>query len=568
MVRSLAAIALVAFVLLGMASPAVSQFAFPTDAPAAQVGDISQDGAYLTAPISVDGRVLFRIATSIAPNARHIPIAERQGYVRNAIAQILATSGSGLDSSTVYDPRTFRVEVVGRGDVAVIEAVDSVNRSPLTIVTVTSVDASYNRDSIDGVAAQWQAALQSELTAALELRRPQERAENLRRVGQVALVLLLLTVLLIVVLILLGRRITVLRKQVDATAEAVDTQVAEGAQNQENGGHEAHSNILALSLATIRPGQQLALYRATEASLLALINLMWVVAATWAFSLFPLTAAFAQRITVAVLPITVTILVAIFLDRILDLVIARVATFWKGGTFGDAENRARQVLRIPTIANAIRAIKSLSLVFVAGLTILAQIGVPVGSVVTIGGLTALAFSLAAQSFVRDFIYGILVLVEDQYVVGDYITVTPPAGIPTYSGVVERLTLRVVQLRDPGGSLVTIPHSTATTVANSSRNWSRVNYRVPVDPAADIPKAIDLIKEAIENLAHEPDLEGVIELPIDVIGIEQLSNVCIVIRASVKTAPLRQFEVRRMLNARVQSAFAKAGIAFGAGLSEG
>jgi small conductance mechanosensitive channel len=566
-VKKLAAIAFVALILLGMRSPAASQFAFPTDAPTTAIGDVSQDGAYLTAPISVDGNVLFRIAAPIAPNLRHIPIAERQGYVRNAIAQILATRGSGLASSTVYDPRTFRIQVVGRGDVAVIEAVDSVNRVPLPIVTVTSVDASYNHDSIDGVAAQWQAALQSELTAALELRQPQVRAENLRRVGQVGLVLLVLTLILIVVLTLLGRRIAKLREEVDATAEAVDTQVAAGAQNQELGAHEARSNILALSLASIQPGQQLALYRAIEASLLALINLMWVVAATWAFTLFPLTAAFAQRITVAVLPITVTILVAIFLDKVFDLVIARAARFWKGGTFGDPDNRARQVLRIPTIANAIRAIKSLSLVFIAGLTILAQLGVPVGSVVTIGGLTALAVSLAAQSFVRDFIYGILVLVEDQYVVGDYITVTPPAGMPTYSGVVERLTLRVVQLRDPGGSLVTIPHSTATTVANSSRNWSRVNYRVPVDPAADIPKAIELIRTAIETLAHEPDWEGVIELPIDVIGIEQLSNVCVVIRASVKTAPLRQFEVRRMLNSRVQSAFAKAGIAFGAGLPE-
>jgi small conductance mechanosensitive channel len=548
-----------------MCGPAGSQFAFPTGAPAVTLGNVTQDGQYFTAPISVDGNVLFRIATSIIPNTRHIPIAQRQSYVQNAIAQILATRGSGLTNSTVYDPRTFRVEVVGRGDVAVLEAVDAKNQQPLPIVTVTSVDASYNADSIDGVAAQWQNALQSELTAALDLRQPQERADNLRRVGQVALVLFLITLVLIVVLAALGRRLRELRKQVDTTAEAVDTQVAAGAQNQELGAHEAHSNILALSLATIQPAQQLALYRATEASLIALINLAWAVAATWALTLFPLTAPLAQRITAAVLPIGVTILVAIFLDRVLDLVIARAARFWQGGTFGDADNRARQVLRIPTISNAIRAIKSLTLVFIAALTILAQIGVPVGSVVTIGGLTALAISLAAQSFVRDFIYGVLVLLEDQYVVGDYITVTPPAGMPTYSGVVERLTLRVVQIRDQGGSLITIPHSTATTVSNSSRNWSRVNYRVPVDPAADIPKAIDLIKTSIESLAKDPEWQDVIQLPIDVIGIEQLGSESIVIRASVKTAPLRQFEVRRMLNARVQSAFAKAGIAFGAAI---
>jgi small conductance mechanosensitive channel len=515
----------------------------------------------------VDGRELFRIATPIGPSTVHIPIAQRQGYVQAAIAQILASRGSGFGSKTEYDPRTLRIGIEGGGDVAVLQAIDDKHREPLPIVTVTSVDARYNSDSIGGVAAQWQGVLQGALVTALDLRQPMERAENLQRVGRVVLVLMVLTALIGFVLASLGRRIRTLFAEVEAKTDAVDAQVSEGAQNQESGGHQTRRNILALSLEAIAPAQQLALYRATSATLFALTNLLWFVAATWAFSLFPLTESLGLTLTNDLLAVMITVFAAIFVDRVLDLIIARAARLWGRGALGASEDRARQVLRVPTISSAIRAAKSLVLTFVAGLTILTQIGVPVGSVVTIGGLVALALSLAAQGFVRDFVNGALVLVEDQYVVGDYISVTPAGGTATYSGIVERLTLRMVQLRDHKGSLVTIPHSVAATVVNRSRNWSRVDYRIPVAAATDVSQAVALVKAAIDDVAADPQWSDSVHLPIDIAGIDDLSRDGILIRASVKTAPLRQFEIRRQINARVQRSFAAAGIAYGASVAD-
>ena len=72
--------------------------------------------------------------------------------------------------------------------------------------------------------------------------------------------------------------------------------------------------------------------------------------------------------------------------------------------------------------------------------------------------------LASQNLIRDFVSGFLVLLEDQFVVGDYVTINGA------SGIVERLTLRMVQIRDSGGALITISHSAATMVQNHSRNW--------------------------------------------------------------------------------------------------
>ena len=160
---------------------------------------------------------------------------------------------------------------------------------------------------------------------------------------------------------------------------------------------------------------------------------------------------------------------------------------------------------------------------------------------------------------RDFLNGFLVLFEDQYVVGDYVTIN------AFSGSVERLTLRMVQIRDAAGDLITVPHSSVVNVVNQSRNWSRVDYRVPVDAAADIAQAIAIVAAQIAALAAEGDWMHGISEPVEWIGIDSLSRDAVIVRASIKTAPLRQFELRRQINDRVRVAFVRAGIGLGAPL---
>ncbi len=547
-------------VVLGIleSGPVAAQLSLPSAAPnpVSSTG-IRQEGFFFTAPIRVDGNLVFKLAGPLSPNSAHIPIAQRQLYVQAAIDEVLATHGSWLGSTTEYDPRTLRVSVVAGAEVAALQVVDARHHLPMPIATVNADDARYNQASIRTVAAEWQTILQAALTKALDLRQPQERADNLRRVARVAVALALATLILSILLVQLSRRIKTLRDEVKAQTSQVEAERSLLAEKQEGSTHQQRSRILSLALGALAPTQQLQYLRASSAVIYALINLMWFVAVTWAFSLFPRTSSLAQTLTNDALAIAVTIVVTIFLDRVLDLMINRIATLWATSSFAGSEDQAREMLRVPTISHAIRTIKSIALIFLAGLTILTQIGVPIGSVVTIGGLTALALSFAAQSFVRDFVNGFLVLLEDQYVVGDYISITP------YSGVVENLSLRMVQLRDTGGDLVTIPHGSVTAVVNRSRNWSRIDFRVPVAPEADIAKALKLVQASIETLAQEPEWQGAIRLPLEFIGVDQLSKDWVIIRAAIKTGPLRQFEGRREINLRVQRAFAEAGISLGA-----
>jgi small conductance mechanosensitive channel len=153
--------------------------------------------------------------------------------------------------------------------------------------------------------------------------------------------------------------------------------------------------------------------------------------------------------------------------------------------------------------------------------------------------------------------GLLVLAEDQFVVGDFVTINGS------SGLVERLTLRMVQLRGLAGSLVTISHSASTSVVNHSRSWSRVDYAVSIDPAADVERAIALIGSTIEELRLDPAWDGTIVGSGESIGVDALSRDGVIIRVRIKTAPLRQFALQRELNFRISRVFGEAKIGFGA-----
>jgi moderate conductance mechanosensitive channel len=535
----------------------LAQLTLPTAAPGPAVSGLTVQGLLVTAPIVLDGVPLFRIGAPINPAITQLPIALRVADVQTSLAQLLAETGGGRNAPTVFDPRTIRVHVKREGDVAVLEAVDAKHSDPLPIITVTSVDARSNGTNIDALAAQWQSTLQGALVRALNLRQPAAEKRSLKEIIDVAAALLVMSLLVFIWLRILWRRIEQLEGELaerSAAASAENPQAPE-----QPAASQRRRRFFALSLRSLEPARRLTLYAAVAETLLWGTLLAWFVAGTWSLSLFAETTPLAQTIAHGALGVATTIIVTGLLSRVLDIAIGRAAAAWRVRRFASSDDRARLLLRIPTIARTLAGTKTFVLVFIAVLTIFRQIGVPIESVVTIGGLTAIALSLAAQNFVRDFLNGFLVLYEDQFVVGDFVTIN------AFSGSVELLTLRMVQIRDAAGNLITIPHSSVINVVNQSRNWSRVDYRVPVDPAADIPKAVEIVRAQIEALASQGDWTHDIGAPLEWIGVDALSKDGVIIRASVRTAPLRQFELRRQINERVHAALAQAGITLGAPL---
>ena len=535
----------------------VAQLTLPTAPPAGTPNGVQQQGIYVTAPIVIDGVPIFRIAVPGNTRIAQEPIAVRVTAVQTALAQLLAETGTGPNASTVFDPKTIRVHTRRAGDAVVLEAVDAKHSDPLPIVTVTSVDARANSVEIDALASEWQGLVQTSLVRALMLRQPAAEQRSLRSVAEVGLGLIAVSLLAIALLRTIWRRMADL--QAEVSARNAEAQSEATVAPEESGASARRRRFFALRLRALKPAQRLTVFGTVAETILWALAITWFGAATWSLSLFAETTPLAQQIVHSSLEVATTVVFAVLLSRVLDAVIARTAAAWRLRRFTNSDERARSLLRIPTITRTIAGAKTFAVVFIAVLSALGQIGVPIGSVITIGGVTAIALSLAAQNFVRDFLNGFLVLLEDQYVVGDYVTIN------NFSGIVETLTLRMVQIRDAAGDVVTIPHSSVVNVVNQSRNWSRVDYRVPVDPAADVAAAIDIVRKQVASLASEDDWTHGRGDPIEWIGIDGLSKDWVIIRASVRTAPLRQFELRRQINERVLGAFAKAGIALGAQL---
>jgi small conductance mechanosensitive channel len=516
------------------------------------------DALYATAPISLDGVTLFLIAVPVSANTAN-PVAVRANAVSDAIDEVLATTDVNGAVETVYQPQTLHVETVRDHGQTVLEAVDAHHPDGVILVTVTSADAEYAESSIDGLAQQWQSVLQSALVRALTIRQPQNQRRTITTVAIVAGALLLVTLLVVFFSTLCTRRIAKLAEALSAREAQIEAQ-RNAPDTDDAAAHEQrHARLLGALARRIDPEKQLSLYRALRLMTIAVGVLAWVAAVSWALLQFPQTAAAGVWLVRNFFGVAAIWIGALVVDRLLTITVDRLPTLWELRAFGATEDKQRQLLRAPTIARALGGLKTVIIIFVALLATMTQIGIPVGSVVTLGGLAAIGVSLAAQNLIRDVLSGFLILIEDQFVVGDLVTINGNRG------TVERLTLRMVQIRDATGSLVTLSNSAATSVINHSRNWSRVDYEIPVDVAADVPFAITLLQQQIADLQSDPEWKSAIVEPAEWIGIDALSRDGAIVRARIKTTPLRQYALRRELNQRVVKAFAEAKIGYGAPL---
>lgn len=545
--------------LLLVLCPAVARAQFFPSFPSGSTQNPSApQNIFQTATITLDGVPLFRIAAPAAAQAPQAPleIQTRVSSVEAALAQLVATTGT--EQRTVYDPLTLQVQVAQEGRQAVIEAFDAAHPAPLPVVTVTSADAKYHQTTVSQLAAQWQRTTYNALYQALMKRQPATQRRSFDWAVRAGIALLILTAILLLILRSVRERIAVVEKRLaERQTRLAAERTAEHAEVRPE--RERQRRTLALSLRLVKPLRGLSAMHALAALLIWIVVLVWFVFLTWALYLFPQTTPLAHDIAAKTVRIVAIWIVAMLGSRLLDVAIVRLVGAWLPVHYGmSSEERARQSLRVPTTIRAISGFKSVIIVLVAIAWTIAQLGLPIAGVVTFGGVAALAISFAAQNFLRDFLSGFLVIFEDQYAIGDFITING-----SHSGIVEHLTLRMVQLRDTAGNLITIGHGSVTSVLNRSRNWSRVDYRVAIDPSSDVEEAVAILVDTIQELAKASNYRADILDAVEWAGVDAMSRDWIVLRASIRTAPLRQFEVRRELNLRVVERFKAAGIKFGA-----
>ncbi len=240
-------------------------------------------------------------------------------------------------------------------------------------------------------------------------------------------------------------------------------------------------------------------------------------------------------------------------------VTGRLFSFRKAGEdkpAPSAVSTGRRVQRARTLGSLLRS-STTGLIFgVIFVMILDQIGINIAPILASAGVLGLAIGFGAQSLVKDFLAGIAMMIEDQYGVGDVVTLG--TGNPV-SGTVESVGLRVTRIRDVSGTVWYVPNGQILQVGNSSQEWARTVLDIVVGYDEDIERTKRILSEVSHDFREEPEFKGkVLENP-EVWGVESMTADGITIRLVLKTRPLEQWTVARALRERIKRRFDTEGI---------
>jgi moderate conductance mechanosensitive channel len=163
-----------------------------------------------------------------------------------------------------------------------------------------------------------------------------------------------------------------------------------------------------------------------------------------------------------------------------------------------------QAARVQSLATVFQHTLHFVLAFVFMVSGLSLIGINVTPIIGTASVAGLAFGFGAQKLIKDVITGYFLLLEDQYVVGDYVT------IGTVTGVVEELGMRITRIRDDDGKLYILSNGDIAQVCNHSRGLVGASFELSVAAAEDIAAVTQLIEETLaqQNLPEPARVEGV------------------------------------------------------------
>jgi small conductance mechanosensitive channel len=211
------------------------------------------------------------------------------------------------------------------------------------------------------------------------------------------------------------------------------------------------------------------------------------------------------------------------------------------------------VKRVETTRGIISFSLKIALLAVAALMILGEVGIDLGPILAAAGVIGLAVSFGAQNLVQDVISGFFMLLEDQVRVGD---VVQTAG---KSGVVERITLRLVVLRDLSGNVHFIRNGQIDVITNMTKEFSYYVFDVGVAYREDVDEVIEVIKEVDADLRGDAAFGADVMEPIEILGLDKFGDSAVVVRARTKTKPGSQWKIGREFNKRLKKAFDEKGI---------
>jgi len=215
--------------------------------------------------------------------------------------------------------------------------------------------------------------------------------------------------------------------------------------------------------------------------------------------------------------------------------------------------RERSRQRSSTLGQVLSSILNVLVAFVAGLMILGEVGVNLAPIIAGAGIVGIALGFGAQQMVKDFLAGIFIIVEDEYGVGDVVD----TGHAT--GVVERMSLRVTQLRDVNGTVWYVPNGEIQRVGNLSQLWAKAVLDIDVAYDSDLDLVAETLLRVANELWHEKLPGRTIIAEPEFWGVEHFGADAVSVRLVVKTEPTEQWNTARELRGRIKREFDRVGV---------
>lgn len=254
---------------------------------------------------------------------------------------------------------------------------------------------------------------------------------------------------------------------------------------------------------------------------------------------------------ITIINIIVIILVVLIAQRIAHNFMTKIINRTIGAHKFETEKEQKQ--REDTLISVFDTAVMVILWIVAVLLILRAIGIDIAALATGAGLIGVIIGFGAQSTIKDFLKGFFIILENQYRVGDIVTLNDR------SGVVESLTIRITRLRDLDGYTHILSNGDITNVTNMSFGHANVNINIGVSYNSDIQKVESTINTVGLDLAGDDKWKSDFIEPIQFLRVDAFSDSAVVIKSLGKVAPGRQWDIAGEFRRRIKIAFEQAGI---------
>jgi moderate conductance mechanosensitive channel len=179
---------------------------------------------------------------------------------------------------------------------------------------------------------------------------------------------------------------------------------------------------------------------------------------------------------------------------------------------------------------------------------LKKINIDIAPILAGAGIIGLAVGFGAQELVRDLITGFFILLENQIRTGDV------AIINGTGGLVEKIELRTITLRDLSGVVHIFQNGKINSVSNMTKDWSAMVFDIGVAYKEDLNKVMKLMKQVADGMMEDEDFKDNILEPMEIFGLDSFGDSALVVKGRIKTKPIQQWTIGREYRKRLKEVF--------------